>query len=157
MTESSAMAEEIVQDVFLKIWLKREELKDVQSFEAYLVTAARNKTYDYLRSQASQKDHLTKLGAQALAQQESTEDWMINKDYQRVLRQGIDMLPPQQQKVYLLSREEGLKREEIAERLGISPETVKIHLGNANKKLRAYCMARLDLGIVFLLLIKNIL
>jgi RNA polymerase sigma-70 factor (ECF subfamily) len=69
---------------------------------------------------------------------------ILEKDYQSILLEAIDKLSPQQQKVYQLSRTEGLKREEIAAKLGISPETVKIHIGKAMKIIRAYCVSRLN-------------
>jgi RNA polymerase sigma-70 factor (ECF subfamily) len=154
ITGSVSIAEEIVQDVFLKIWMKRSELSDITSFQAFLYTTARNKTYDHLRGIANRRKYEESTQAPA-ATGGSPDDWMIHKDYQKILNDAIEALPPQQQKVYRLSRLEGLNREEIASQLGVSGDTVKAHLSAALKKVRAYCMARLDISVVIFLLLKN--
>ncbi len=70
------------------------------------------------------------------------------KEYARVLHQAIKRLPGKQQQTYLLVNEQGLHREEVAQMLQVSPETVKTNLDLATKSVRAFCQANLDLGIL---------
>jgi RNA polymerase sigma-70 factor (ECF subfamily) len=156
ITGSVSIAEEIVQDVFLKIWIKRSGLSELTSFQAFLYTATRNKTYDHLRAIANRRK-LDEATAKLSVGESHIDDWMIYKDYQKILNEAIETLSPQQQKVYRLSRLEGFNREEIASQLGVSGDTVKAHLSLALKKVRAYCMARLDISVVIFLLLKNFL
>ena len=149
LTESQTYAEEILQDVFLKVWLKRNNLIEINDFASWLFIITRNHTFSYLKKIATSEKRNT-ISLQNLPVIDLPADsLLIDKDYQVILLEAIDKLTPQQKQVFRLCRTEGLKREEIAERLGISPETVKIHLAHALKNVRAYCMARL--GFPFIL------
>jgi RNA polymerase sigma-70 factor (family 1) len=145
LTQSDVLAEEILQDSFLKIWIKRKDLSNVSNIESYLVTTARNHAYDVLR-QIARKGTTTDQ-TQLLQSSDSigSDSHMIHKEYDQVLQKAIRRLPEQQKNVYLLTNEKGLKRKEVAELLQISPETVKIHLSHAVRFIRAYCKARMDL------------
>ncbi|MNY10648.1 ECF RNA polymerase sigma factor SigE [compost metagenome] len=74
------------------------------------------------------------------------------KDTKELLQSGINLLPPQQKLVYQLCHQEGLKYEEVAEKLNLSPLTVKSHMQHALRFLRAYVVKNGDLAIAFLLL-----
>lgn len=153
LTESRTYAEEILQDVFLKIWLKRNSITEINDFTSWIFIITRNHTFSYLKKIATLEKR-NKIspenfpGSSVLA-----DSLLIEKDFQGVLADALSKLTPQQKQVFYLSRTEGLKREEIAKKLGISPETVKIHLAHAIKNVRAYCIARLDsLFILFIAL-----
>nr|WP_295921910.1 sigma-70 family RNA polymerase sigma factor [uncultured Dyadobacter sp.] len=137
ITRSQELAEEVVQDVFLKIWLKREELTEVRDFRAYLFVLSRNYAINYLKKTAK-----ALLDGQA-ADRVAVEDIDVSEhehddDYYALIDEAIDRLPPQQQKVYLLSRHERLKYNEIASRLNLSRETVKKYLQIATESVTAY-------------------
>ncbi len=154
LTRSASLAEEIVGDVFLKIWLKRSGLADIQNFRAYLFAITRNDVYRILKQIA--KNHKIVSIAhnnQSLAHN-NTEDYIMEKEYGSLLQEAIDRLPKQQKQVYKLMKEQGLKREEAADFLDLQPETVKFHLAQAMKNIRSFCTLYLDLmtGIIFLLL-----
>ncbi|RXK86161.1 RNA polymerase sigma factor [Filimonas effusa] len=151
LTNSRQMAEEILQDVFLKIWLRRKELEVVVNFEAYLHTIARRAAYRGLKQLAAQR-HSPGTDAGEQAFHITGEHIFTFKQYNNVLRQAIQKLPPRQQETYLLIRESGLKREEVAAKLDVSPETVKYNLDEATKKVRAYFMAHTDLLPVLVIL-----
>lgn len=152
LTESSFMAEEVVQDVFLKVWIRRETLASVRDFEDYLFIMTRNHVFTaWKRSERRQSTE----GQWQMLFPESTnsaEHDFTAKEYQATLQKAIDLLPEQQKQVYLLSREQELKREEIARLLQISPETVKTHMSRAVRYIRAYCVSRLELTVSWLLL-----
>ena len=135
VTGLRAAAEDIVQEVFLKVWLQREELPAVRNFAAWLYTIAKNHIYNGLRKVAYEHDFLREM----LAQDDKESQVLQQTDFQelqQILYRAIAGLPPQQRKVYLLSREENLKYHEIAELLQIAPSTVKTHMIEALRNIR---------------------
>ncbi|MBO9730668.1 MAG: RNA polymerase sigma-70 factor [Chitinophaga sp.] len=126
LTESPEMTAEIVQDVFIKIWMNRQELSAVEKFTAYLFILTRNYTLNCLRKSANdRKKHLQYGQYVSTATSPVTEIPTADTDYFSLIDSAVAQLPPQQQQVYLLSRKEGLKHAEIAHQMGISKETVK--------------------------------
>lgn len=141
---SASQAEDVVQDIFLKMWLKRGELHEISHFKAYLFTVTRNHIFTSLKLMARQQLATSELSAAAV--DEIKDAAIIHKEYEQILQRAIAQLSPQQELIYKLSKEEGLKRNEIADRLQLSPETIKVHLANAMRSIRAFCMARMDLN-----------
>jgi len=145
LTKSTTIAEEMVQDIFLKIWLKRANLNDIQNFSAYLFIVTRNDAYKVLKRIArNYKIALLKDEYQSLADND-TADILMEKEYNQLLQNAIDRLPNQQKQVYYLMKDQGLKRDEVARQLHIQPETVKFHLAQAMKNIRTFCMPRLSI------------
>jgi RNA polymerase sigma-19 factor, ECF subfamily len=155
LTESTTVAEEIVQDTFLKIWVKRETLLEVEHFRAYLFTITRNYVFTALKRIARKESIEVSAIQDAPLYDHDTEDRVLNNEYTRILQAAIDRLPEQQKQVYNLIKKEGLKREEAAAALHLSPETVKTHLAQAMRSIRTYCLARLDISIALIILIRN--
>ncbi|PSL48387.1 RNA polymerase sigma-70 factor (ECF subfamily) [Chitinophaga niastensis] len=149
---SGSQAEDAVQEVFMKMWLKRQVLHEVEHFKAYLFTVARNHIFTSLKLLAREQRMETELSAAVSAIPDEKDVHIIHKEYEQILQRAIAQLPPQQCLIYKLSKEEGLKRNEIAARLQLSPETIKVHLANAMRSIRAFCLARMDLN-TFLCLI----
>lgn len=143
LTKSEAPAQELVQDVFLKIWEKREQLREVDYFNAWLRTIARNTAINYLRSRAMEK-----LGHDRLQMHESsgcfTENDVADREYALLLQAAVRQLPLQQQKVYVLHRQQGLGHETIAEQLGISVLTSRKYMKLALHSIRVFLKRRMD-------------
>lgn len=152
LSKSATTAEEIVQDVFMKIWLKRSSLAATTSFKDYLFIVTRNHVFNLLKRQAAHTALTDLLSQQDSASLPAPDTLMEHKAYRDLLQQAIAQLSPQQQQVYRLTKEQGLKREEVALRLGLSPETVKVHLAKAMRSIRAYCLSRIDIFTGLLLL-----
>jgi RNA polymerase sigma-70 factor (ECF subfamily) len=150
VTRHESIAEEIVQDVFLKIWINRSGLGDVRNFADFLYIIARNHTFNSLRSLARERKLLIDTSADLQIAGVSTEAIIVQRDYDRLLLQAVAQVPPQQKLVYTLGRQQGLSREEIAAQLHISPGTVKVHMAQALRTLRAYFKNHPD-GILFLI------
>jgi RNA polymerase sigma-70 factor (family 1) len=155
LTESSAVAEEIVQDVFLKIWVKRATLDEVTHFRAYLFTITRNYVFTALKRIARKEAIEVNAMQDAPLYYHDTENRVLNNEYTRILQAAIDRLPEQQRQVYNLIKKEGYKREEVAAALRLSPETVKTHLAQAMRSIRTYCLARLDVSIALIILMRH--
>lgn len=128
ITESKEAAEEIVQEVFIKIWERREALKEIDSFKAYLFVLSKNRTLDYLRVAAKKRMHQLSVFREMKEESYVIDSPSPVEEYNLIIEQVVAKLPPQQQKVYHLSRHEKLKYEEIATHMGISKETVKKHM-----------------------------
>jgi len=148
ITNSMVIAEEIVQDVFLKIWMSREALAGVNNFRAYLFVISKNHTLNCLRKLTKERQQ-RKLFEEDTAR-DPLPDTRINI-YHSLLDDAIDQLPPQQQLVYLLSRHKRLKYVEVASRLNISHESVKKYLRIATSSITSYVQLKLKKDILFLI------
>jgi RNA polymerase sigma-70 factor (family 1) len=138
ITNSMDLAEEIVQDVFVKIWMNREVLAGVHNFKAYLFVISKNHTLNCLRKLSTERQHLNKF-------EESYTSLLVesgsdSNDYYTILDEAINRLPPQQQQVYLLSRHERLRYAEVANRMNISRESVKKYLQIATFSITNYVL-----------------
>lgn len=151
LTGSGIQAEEIVQDVFLKLWLKRETLAAVEHFRAYLFTSTRNRVFDTLKRMVRRQQITAEMSLTWPAEQSDTDNLLLDKEYQAILHEAVERLPERQREIYRLMKEQGLKRHQVAEQLDISPETVKMHLSQAMRSIRAFCVSRLDLYIALVL------
>lgn len=145
ITGSENHTEELVQDIFLKVWLRREMLNEVENFSAYLFTMVKNAAYNALKSALKRKEKEEAASDDMPGTEIGLEHLLEAKDYNNVLHQAVTRLPLQQSKVYRMVKVQGYKREEVAAALGISPLTVKKHLQEARRSVRAYMVARLDL------------
>jgi RNA polymerase sigma-70 factor (ECF subfamily) len=154
--KSPAIAEEVVQDVFLKLWMQRKNLSEIRSLESWLFTLTKNITLNYLKKLAHEWTARSKWVKQN-RQSESTTDYKIRSSESRqLLQQAIDSLPEQQQKIYRLAKEESLSYEEISQKLSISPLTVKTHMARALASIRSFLLQHGDLLTLFLIAgIKN--
>ncbi|MBN2776839.1 MAG: RNA polymerase sigma-70 factor [Bacteroidales bacterium] len=132
---SAEDAEEIVQDVFYKLWVKRQSIEIKISAKAYLFTAVRNTVYNIHKHEKIKKKYIeeTRLENSIVDPEESNANEEIYKRIDSV----IDLMPEKRREVFRLSKVEGLKYKEIAEKLNISTKTVENHMGEALKFLRA--------------------
>jgi RNA polymerase sigma-70 factor (family 1) len=147
ITHSDTLAEEIVQDIFLSIWLKKENLLNVENFTSWLFIITRNQAYHYLKKLARERNNLKNAANTIPMYETDTERMLAEKEYREALRIAIARLPEQQKQVYQLMREQQLSREQTAQQLGIHPETVKTHMARALKNIRAWCKSQIDLSI----------
>ena len=130
-----AVAEEVVQDVMLELWRRRESLKVEDSLKAYLFRSARNRALNHLRhARVEQRGepHVTSV-TEAPA---TAHARLVEEEIDAALRAALDDLPPGPREVFDLSRVHGLKYSEIAATLGISVKTVEARMGKALKALR---------------------
>jgi RNA polymerase sigma-70 factor (family 1) len=144
LTRSDTLAEEVTQEIFIKVWTHREELSGIRHFDAWLKTLVRNQAFSYLKRLAKERLILQEISQRTQNESYSTESEVLDKEYSRLLKQAIEQLPPQQKKVYLLSRQEGLKQEKIADSLGISVNTVKNHMKSALRNIKLFLDGRTD-------------
>jgi RNA polymerase sigma-70 factor (family 1) len=131
------MTEDAIQDIFLKLWKNRTALTGIDNFGSYIFRMAQNQCISHFKRAARETLILAELQQQTPAPGAPDPGNALDaREIQQRLRQALAKLPPQQKLVYTLSREEGLRHEEIAERLHISPSTVKNHMIKALSTLR---------------------
>lgn len=146
ITKSENQAQELVQDVFSKVWEKRDQLAEINYFNSWLRTVARNTAINYLRARAVEKlglAHITMGGNRNCL----TEDEVADREYSQLLETAIRSLPPQQQKVYILHRQQGLSHEIIAGQLQISVLTSRKYMKLALHSIRVFLEHRME-GVV---------
>lgn len=155
LTASEENSEEIVQDVFMKVWKKRSSLEGVDNFDPWLFILARNTIYSFLRSKAAREIHAPLTEEELLGVADDADLRIKEKEFQQFLKQAVDRLPPQQKQVYQLSKDAQLSYAEIGSQLDIAPETARKHLQYALKSIRAYLLVHMDLGILLIILWKT--
>lgn len=127
--------EDVVQKVFVKIWEKRKSININSSASNYLFTAVRNQCINHIQHQKIKQQHqnytLNNYQNENINEIDFPEPGLMSK-----IEKSIEALPPRRREIFRLSREEGLKYHEIADKLGLSVKTVETHLGLALKTLR---------------------
>lgn len=151
LTESIILTEEIVQDAFVTIWLRKEKLADIQNLSSYLFILCQNQAFTVLKRLAKEKklQPILEQNLQWEADFEALES--PSEHFRTMIGEVVKKLPLQQRRIYQLSRQEKLKYEEIASLLNISPETVKTQIYNSVKFIRKHLEIKIGPIIVMVL------
>jgi len=155
-TQSAFIAEEITQDVFLKLWLHKESVTEINNLEAWLFTITKNCCFNHLKKIAREHRLKNSLAQEIEQMDETTESYLAVKEQQNLLQQAIDHLSAKQKLVFKLNREGGMKNAEIAEQLNISPNTVKTHMVGALRSIRLFFKTHTERAIQVLVLLHFI-
>lgn len=136
--KSPTIAKDLVQDTFLRVWLYRDKLPEIENFRVWLLRISYNRAFSYLSAITAEgkrtERYAEKYGVREL--RNTTDETMQFIFLNNIIKKAVHDLPPQQKKVYQLSREHGLKNPEIAEKLKLSVNTIKNTLGRALQSLR---------------------
>lgn len=151
--KSKELSEEIVQEVFMKIWVKRDSLREIGNFGGFIRTVATNLTLDALRKRALDYKTANDPKHKWSDLDNATEEAILLKDSRAYMAMAIDQLPKQQKLVYQLCHIDGLKQKEVAKQLNISPLTVKVHLREAIKTLKVHLKNGNSLPLISLVLL----
>lgn len=151
--QSEQRAEEVVQDVMLKLWVMGEKACEIKNFDSWLRQVSKNRAIDLLRKQEVDNVHTENI--RRINSEDSlnyTEEEVLMRDARRLLDEGIANLPEQQRKVYICIEKEGLDVHEVAKLLNIQVSTTHSHLKLARKALKIHLSKYFDLIIVGLIL-----
>ncbi|MCR8556935.1 sigma-70 family RNA polymerase sigma factor [Mucilaginibacter sp. BJC16-A38] len=152
LLHSDILAEEVMQEVFLKIWRMGEGLTAIDNFPAFIKTMARNRSLDAMRklvASAKAEQLLTQNYAEA---HNETEETILLNETRKLLEAAINLLPRQQKEVYLLCQQDGLRYEDVADKLDISINTVKTHMKRALSFLRTHVASNSDIAAILIIL-----
>ena len=134
-------AENLLHDAFLDLWKINDRLHTINNINAYLCRLVRNRCYDFLKHKVHEKAYETETLAEARCGIETLEamsdEQFMACELTQLVRNAVDNLPPRCREIFTLSRVNGLRHSEIAERLGLSENTVSVQLGIALRRLRA--------------------
>lgn len=152
LTHSRETAEEVVQDIFLKIWTHRDRLREVNNFHAWLYIISKNQAINALRKLINEQSK--RFAVSKTLYQTCTENNEWRDEKLSIIDAAITHLPPQQKKVYLLHRREGFSYKEIASQMNISTETVKKYLQHATRFIVSEVESIAKISLLILLLKK---
>lgn len=151
-TKCREMSQDLAQDVFAQIWIKRQHLREVKQFDDFLFIVARNLILDRLRKKVFTSAHTPRLVEHFNDPSLTPFEAVELKEMEEMINLGVNHLPRQQQTAFFLSRFQGLRHEEIALQMGISRQSVKSHIVRAISTLRKYMASRTALFLFFSLL-----
>lgn len=157
MVKESTDADEILQELFVKVWEKRDQINIQQSFEAYLYRMAQHMAVDYFRAlSARSRLHARVVSDANRDAVESSEETYLANETRELLNQLIAKLPAQRRRAFMLCKMEGKSHREAAEIMGISPNTVHNHLVKALSEIKSnFEKSGLKLSHLILLLVLS--
>jgi RNA polymerase sigma-70 factor (family 1) len=136
LTGSREAAEEVIQEVFLRLWQQRDKLSGIRNPRAWIIRIASNISITYLRKQTTESRLYERLKAKP-SFNATPENELATKEITKQIREAVLRLNPSERRVFELSRDRGMSIPEIAESLGLSPHTVKNQLSAALKAIRS--------------------
>lgn len=145
LLRSDVAAEEVVQEVFLRIWQKTDQLNPDLSLRAFLFTMCRNLCFDALRKIANNKKLCEEIFYTTETSHNQIQDGLFDQEYEQIKQGAIEKLPPKRKLIFQMSREREMSYEEISTELGISTSTVKSQMNKALKHMRNQLERQTDL------------
>lgn len=146
ISRSVETAEDLAHEVFLKVWINRQQLDAGQNFSSYLFTIARHQLLNYVRNQQTGHNYIKTEKPYWPATHNQTEETVINADYQTFYEKALTSLPQQKKTIFLLNRQDGKSYREIARELRLSEKTVEFHMSDSLKMLRKYFRLHTDVA-----------
>ncbi|MDM1295381.1 RNA polymerase sigma-70 factor [Sphingobacterium sp. N143] len=152
--KEDAAAADLVQEAFSRIWKKWEEVDITKNPQSYLYTIARNLVFDELRKQKVRFQFDVDAVHSDKLVDNSNEESIRFKDLERTYRAAIEKLPAARLQIFLMSKEEFLDNQEIADRLGISVNTVRDQLVKGNKFVRQYILDHFEISLALMIFLR---
>lgn len=153
MVKSTEIAEELLQDIFQRVWERRTSIDMTKSFKSYLFTIGKHLVYDFFHRQTKQRHIEAYLISMSSELYHHVDETVAHKETQAILQEAIHKLPPQRKLVYTLCKIEGKSYEEVGRLLGISTSTISDHIVKATKSLKTHYTAQHALAVVIALYI----
>ncbi|WP_079721046.1 RNA polymerase sigma factor [Salegentibacter holothuriorum] len=138
LVKIEVQAEEIVQDVFIKVWVNRHLLEPEKSFKAFIFTITRNLAFNFLKKAANDRELISRVFYESQKSYKPTDINLTEDEYKKLSQRAVTSLPPRCQLIFKMSREEGKSYEEISNELNISANTVKNQMTKALGNIREF-------------------
>lgn len=150
MVKDQYVADELLQELFIKLWDNRQKLDAEKSFKSFMYTVAQNLVYNYFRKLASDNTLIQSLLLRGTEQYLSGEQILENKQSSELLNDAINQLSPQRKLVFNLCKIEGKSYEETSQIMGISIATVNSHMTQSLQFIRSYLLKRQDVALLLI-------
>ncbi len=134
--KSDVLCEELVSDVFLKLWNLRHKLNEIKQLEFYLFRSVKNQAITYLKRNSNHHEEITEYNQSNLVDYREPESLMITAELSKKIEEAISRLPDKCQVIFRMVREDGLSYKQVAALLEISPKTIENQMNTALKRLR---------------------
>lgn len=145
MLKSAPLAEELLQEIFVLLWEKRETIAVHTSFPSYLLRVAQNKAIDFFRKARRNRQLYEQLRQAALEQYHDPEESHYYKEHEALLIKALETLPPQRRQVFEYCKLQGKSYQEVSELMSISTSTVNDHIVKATRSVRQFMHKNLDM------------
>lgn len=155
LVKSKVIAEGILQEVFIQIWVNCASLNPDLSFKSFLFTIARNKSINFLKKASNNRLLREEIFRNTQYKQNYVEDYLDNADYTIIHTKAIESLPPKRKLIFEMSRSKEMSYEDISKELGISINTVKSQMSKALTTIRDYIKLNTDITLLLLLIIES--
>ena len=152
LVKSEQMAQELLQDIFVQFWEKRETIDVQSSLAAYLLRIGENKVYDFYRKLKREQTLLAMVKASASERYLPIEETALSEENGQLLRKAIETLPPQRRQVFECCKLQGRSYQETSELLGISTSTINDHIVKATKTIRQFIYDHQKMTVMLVLL-----
>lgn len=151
LVKSKEMADEILQEVFMAVWINNESLNPDGSFKSYIFTIARNKALNFLQKAANTHKLRDEIFYKSQVSRNDVEDYLINSEYALLREKAVNSLPEKRKLIFQMSREKGMSYDDISRELGISMSTVKNQMSKALLQIKAYLNSHPDISLIVLM------
>jgi RNA polymerase sigma-70 factor (ECF subfamily) len=138
MVKDESTAEELVQDIFTKIWHKREQIDIDTNFGGYLFASGRNRVYDFFATATRNENLYERIKSTATEAYSHIEEALLSRENAGILKKAIASLSPQRRRAFELCKIEGLSYKEASAIMSVSTATIKDHMAQARTSLRKY-------------------
>jgi len=150
MVKYKDTADELVQELFIKLWDNRTKIDVEKSFQSFMYTIAQNLVYNYFRKVASDNSLIESLLLRGTDPDLSAEELLLNKESYALLQQAIDQLSPQRKMAFNLCKMEGKSYEEASQLMGVSVPTINSHITQSLQSIRAYILKHQDKALLII-------
>jgi RNA polymerase sigma-70 factor (ECF subfamily) len=150
ITHSEADAEDVIQETFIRVWLYRDKLSEIQNLKSWIFTVAAHECMRYMRQKLTYERKTGELvHQQPVPADASPLDFVQLNEINRLVKEAVNAMPPQRKLIYRMSRDQGLKPAAIAAQLSLSVGTVKNVLSFALKEIREHLVhSGITLGVL---------
>lgn len=128
--------DDILQEVFVKIWLNRQKIGNAETFNAYIFTVTKNELLNLIRKRLRDQTFRDQLFLRSVAEEYQPENQLEFEEIKAGIDQIVAKLPEKRRQIFILSRTDGLSNKEISQKLNISEKTVEDHITHAIKQIK---------------------
>jgi len=150
LVKDQDIAQELLQDLFLKVWERREAIQVEGSFKSFLYKVSENLVYKHFRKIAQDNRLVEKLITSSAHLDTNIEDLIVSRETHDLLKKAIDNLSPQRKQIYIACKLEGKSHEEVSRELGISTSTINNQIVKANKAVKHFFLANTELAVLLI-------